>query len=473
MLDSDLATMRSMAARVSDVVTAHLASLREQPVRMSLTRTEAESLIGEITPVAPERGMAFDAVIAELEERVLPYHAREPHPRFLGYVPSIPTFASVMGDWLAIGYDFFAGVWPIASGPNEIELVVLDWFRQWLGLPAGAAGLLTSGGSTATLMAVVAARHARAGEDTAMLPKLVLYASTEAHSAVARAAWIAGIPRANVRALPPDENLSLRADAVRAAIAADREAGLVPFFVAATAGTTSTGAVDELRGIATVCADERLWMHVDAAYAGCAAITVRGKALLSGVERADSVVIDPHKWLFVPFECGCLLVRDPALLKAAFHIIPAYLRDVQPGAEEVNFADYGEQLTRYARALKIWVSVRTHGLAALRDAVEHGMRLAEHAERSITRSSVLELLTPAQFGVVCFRAHPKGTDDPAALDALNRRLNTTINDARRFLMSSTTVKGAFALRLCTHNYRTQREDLDELLGSIEAAARGE
>src|SRR5690348_5010501 len=235
-LEFDLDTMRAMGARVTDLVTAHLASLREQPARRTLTRPEAKRLVGSIAPVAPEHGIGFDAALAELAEGVLPYHAREPHPRFLGYVPSIPTFPSILGDWLATGYNFFAGVWPIASGPNEIELVVLDWFRQWLGMPDGTGGLLTSGGSTATLMAVVAARHARAGEDASLLPRLTLYTSTQAHSAVARAAWIAGISRGNVRVLATDDCWRLRADTVRDAVAADQEAGLVPFCVVASAG---------------------------------------------------------------------------------------------------------------------------------------------------------------------------------------------------------------------------------------------
>jgi glutamate/tyrosine decarboxylase-like PLP-dependent enzyme len=172
-----------------------------------------------------------------------------------------------------------------------------------------------------------------------------------------------------------------------------------------------------------------------------------------GLDRADSVVLDPHKWLFVPFECGCLLARDPATLKAAFHILPDYLKDVQPGHEEINFADYGEQLSRYARALKVWLSVRYFGIAAIRSAIERGMRLAEYAEPA------LEVLSPAQLGILCFRAHPRGVGDAAALDALNERINTRINERDGFLISSTKVRGAFSLRVCTHNWRTTEADV--------------
>ena len=460
--------MRAMAARVSDLVTAHLASLREQPVRTSLSRRDSKKIVGAIAPIAPEQGIGFDRALEELAESILPFHAREPHPRFLGYVPSIPTFPSVLGDWLATGYNIFAGVWPIASGPNEVELVVLDWFRQWLGMPNGSSGLLTSGGSTATLMAVVAARHARAGEDASILPRLTLYTSTQAHSAVARAAWIAGISRGNVRVLPTDDCWRLRAETVRDAVAADQEAGLIPFCVVASAGTTNTGAIDDLSGIAELCARESLWLHVDAAYGAFAAITSRGPEMLRGIEHADSVVLDPHKWLFVPFECACLLARDPAKLKSAFHIFPEFLKDVAPGEEEVNFADYGEQLSRYSRALKIWLSVRTFGLTPIRSMIERGVKLAEYAESLVRRDASLEVLSPAQLGIFCFRVHPPGVDDRAELDALNERVNARVNE--RFLISSTKINGVFSLRMCTHNWRTSESDIEELVRLVTVSA---
>src|SRR5690242_12879902 len=282
-LEFDLDTMRAMAARVSELVTSHLASLRDQPARVTLSRPEAKRLIGSIAPSAPEQGIGFDAALNELAERVLPYHAREPHPRFLGYVPSIPTFPSIMGDWLATAYDFFAGVWPIASGPNEIELVVLDWFRQWLGMPEGTGGLLTSGGSTAALMAMVAARHARIGDDATLIPRLTMYTSRETHSAAIRAAWIAGIARKNVRILSPDDHWCLHAETIARAVDEDRREGRIPFLVVATAGSTNTGAVDELPAIADLCARESLWFHVDAAYAAFAALTTTGRDQLRGV----------------------------------------------------------------------------------------------------------------------------------------------------------------------------------------------
>jgi aromatic-L-amino-acid/L-tryptophan decarboxylase len=198
---------------------------------------------------------------------------------------------------------------------------------------------------------------------------------------------------------------------------------------------------------------------VDAAYAGFAVLSARGRALLAGIERADSVTLDPHKWLYVPFECGCLMVRDPGALAAAFHVLPDYLRDVEARDQDVNFADYGEQLTRYARAFKVWVSVQYFGLAAIRAAIEECMRLADYAEQLVRDAPDLEILAPAQFGVVCFRIHPAGLDDPAALDALNERANAAVNASQRVLMSSTRLAGRFSLRLCILNYRTSDADV--------------
>lgn len=461
-LELDHATMRQLGHRVADIVATHISTLREQPAQKSLTRAEAQRLIAT---APPEHGASFDQLVGFLQERVFPYHAREPHPHFMGYIPSSPTFPAILGDWLATGFNFFAGVWSVASGPNEIELVVLDWFRQWLGMPEGTSGLLTSGGSAATLTAVVAARHA-ADPDGIATAQLTVYTSEQAHSSVQRAAWIAGIPRANVRSVPVDDGQRMRVDALKDALARDRAEGLRPFLVVASAGTTNTGAVDPLGDIADLCERDKLWMHVDAAFGGFAALTPGGARLLKGIERADSVTLDPHKWLFVPFECGCLLARDPRRLEAAFSIHPEYLTDVRAREHEVNFADHGEQLTRSSHALKVWMSVSYFGVDNIREAIARGVRRAEHAEESLRVRGDFEILSPAQLGILCFRAHPAGMDDPQSLDALNERINARVNESGRFLISSTRLHGAFSLRLCTQVHRMTEGDIDEVIAAI-------
>ncbi len=467
--------MQALGRRVADVVAEHLATLRDQRV---LPTGLPDDTRQRLSAPPPEAGTSFDALLGTLQRDVLPYAAREPHPGFMGYVPGCPTFPAVLGDWLAAGYNLFAGVWPIAEGPNALEVTVLEWFRTWVGMPAGTGGLLTNGGSGATLTALVAARHAAVGDEPERLQALTLYTSDQAHSAVLRAAWTAGVPRRNVRVLPTDADFRLSVPALRAAVAADRAAGLVPWVVAASAGTTNTGAVDPLDAIADFCAAEGLWLHADAAYGGFAALTARGAALLSGLGRCDSVALDPHKWLFVPFECGCVLARDPGRLRAAFAVDPDYLRDVTaadapvlPFAEQrVNFADYGPQLTRQSRALKIWLGVRYFGVAALRAEMDRAIDLAAYAEELVRAEDVLEVLSPAQLGIVCFRVRPPGTPDAAALDRLNDRVNAAVNADGRFLISSTRLRGSLALRMCVPGFRTTAADVRGVLGAVLDAA---
>lgn len=342
-----------------------------------------------------------------------------------------------------------------------------------MGMPEGARGLLTSGGSAATFTAIVAARHAALGLDTSSLHRLTMYCSDQAHSSVARAGWIAGVSREHVRAIPTDERFRLRMDVLRERVAEDRRAGLQPFLACATAGATNTGAVDPLNELADFCGGEGLWLHTDAAYAGLSTLTARGRALLDGIGRAHSLTLDPHKWLYVPFECGCLLVRDPAALESAFSVHPEYLRDVTARESEVNFADFGEQLTRYSRALKIWFNVHYFGTDALAAAQDEGMRLADLAEQLVRETPGLEVLSPAQFGIVCFRAHPDGLDDPRELNELNERVNRRVNRSGLVLMSSTRLREALSLRLCIPGYRTTADDVRAVLGLVTDAIRDE
>ena len=456
-----------MGQQVLDTVTGHLTSLREQPAFTTLDRAAAVHLVAKEPPGDPT---PFDDVLREFADRIATHHAREPHPRFLGYIPSCPTFPAVMGDWLATGFNFFAGVWSVAAGPNEVELTVLEWFRQWMSMPEGTRGILTSGGSAATVTAVVAARHKALGGDAGALPRLTAYCSDQSHSSFARAAWIAGVPRDNVRAIPADAEFRMRPDAVRAAIQADRRAGLIPFIICGTAGATNTGAVDPLHELADLGAEESIWLHTDAAYAGFGVLTDRGRRLLDGLGRADSLTLDPHKWLYVPFECGCLLARDPVALSNAFSVHPEYLRDVQTRETEVNFSEYGEQLTRYSRALKVWFSVKHYGTRAIAMAQDRAMSLAELAERLVRDAPDLEVLSPAQFGIVCFRVRPPSIRDEGLLDAINDEVNRRVNATGFVLMSSTRLRGALSLRLCIPGFRTTEEDVRQVLDLVRATA---
>ena len=465
-LDLDQATMQRLGRTVADHVAAHLAGLRQQRLFKSISRAEAAALIPSAPPAA---GRDFADLMGFLTERVFAHHTPEPHPGFLAYVQCCPTFPAVLGDWLATGYNFFGGAWKVASGPAMLEVTVLEWFRQWIGMPAGTGGLLTSGGSTANLMALVAARHRAVGEDPSRLARLVVYSSTQGHSSVTRAAWIAGIPRSQVRAIAVDDQFRLRPDLLRQQIQVDRDAGLLPLAVVASAGTTNTGATDPLPALAALCQAEQLWFHIDAAYGGFAALAPEGLAALEGLGLADSVTLDPHKWLYVPFECGSLLVRDPRHLFEAFHILPDYMRDLSGSSGEINFADYGEQLSRYSRALKVWLSVSYFGVDALREAIAASLERALLVERLVREQPDLELLSAARLGICCFRVRPSGTADPARLDQLNQRVLEHINGTGNFFLSTTRIADALALRVCSCGWRTTDDDIRRLVAEVAAA----
>ena len=350
----------------------------------------------------------------------------------------------------------------MASGPGPVELVVIDWFRQWVGYPEGAGGLFTSGGSAATLNAFVAAREAAGNPERG-----VVYLSNQSHSVLDRAAMIIGIRRDRVRRLPADGRTGLDLDSLREAVRDDRAAGLHPLVVCANAGAASTGTIDSLPEIADFCAAEKVWMHVDTAYGGFAAVTERGKGLLRGIGRADSIGLDAHKWFFQPYEAGCLLVKDARTLETPFGLHHDVLQDTLWGKNHPNFADRGLQVSRSFRALKVWMTIQTFGMAALRKAIAGGMELAARADDHVRENSDLELLNPVSLGIGCFRVRPRGApDDEDSLQAINRKVLARVFWGGEAMLSSTQVRDTFSLRLCIINHTTTWDDVRGTLESV-------
>jgi aromatic-L-amino-acid/L-tryptophan decarboxylase len=386
---------------------------------------------------------------------VLPFVQHGDHPRFFARIGSPSNYISVLADAAAGGVNVFAGSWTGGSGPATVELVVLDWLRALCGMPAGTDGVLVSGGSVASLVGLAAARTARFGDRAPA--DAVAYVSDEGHVSVARALRVLGFGPEQLRAVPTGAGFRLAAADVRAAVEADLAAGRRPFCLVATAGTTNTGAVDPLAELADLCREHALWLHVDAAYGGPAVLCDDGRTALAGLERADSVVLDPHKWLFQPYEIGCVLVREGGLLERTFGLHATYLRDVQ--GDEVNFRDRSVQLTRGARALKLWLSIRVFGLAAFREAVAHGIALAEHAERLLRSRPGWEVVSPAQLAIVCFRR--------AGDDALQSAIAAAMVRDGFAAPSTTELAGRVALRLCTINPRTTFEDVERTIERME------
>jgi glutamate/tyrosine decarboxylase-like PLP-dependent enzyme len=408
----------------------------------------------------PERGSDLAAVLAEFAEKVAPYACRVNHPRFLAFIPSAPTFLAVLGDFLCAGTNFFAGVWLEAAGPAQVELVVLDWFRDLLGLPVGTLGILTGGGSEANLTALVVARERLSDEQRR---RAVLYASEQRHWSVDRAAKVIGLRPDQLRPVPTDAELRLSPTALAALVEQDRAAGRLPWAVVANAGATNTGAVDPLATVADVCAREGLWFHVDAAYGWAAVLDREGRALLDGIGRADSVTLDPHKWLAQPFEVGGLLVRDGRRLRETFALRPEYMADVEPNEDEVNFADHGLALTRRFRALKVWLSVKVLGLGWFRALVAHCRALADYGQALLEQAG-FEIAFPRRLSIVCFRYIPPGPrPSDEALDRLNLALLDAVRASGRAFLSSTRLSGRVAIRFCFINWRTSAADVEEVV----------
>lgn len=460
----DAVALRDHFERVTRWLCKHDASLPDQLIGKIASRAEMEALLRE---PPPEAGQDFAHVLEEFTDKIAAYAFRINHPRFLAFVPGAPTPFSVLGDLLCAGTNFFAGVWLEAAGPTQVELIVLDWFKESLGLPAETQGILTSGGSEANLTALVVAREHLPFDER---QRAILYVGEHRHGSVDRAAKIIGLRPEQVRPVPGPVRLD--PTALANAVRSDRAGGRLPWAVAANGGATNTGAVDPLAELADLCAVENVWFHVDAAYGWSAALIPEGKAALDGIARADSVTLDPHKWFGQTYDCGCLLVRDGRRLEETFAHQPDYMQDVRPAEDEVNFCDRGLALTRRFRALKIWLSVKVLGVSWFRGLVERCCRLAELAQLRLEASPYFEVLCPRQLSIVCFRFAPPGEAlDEEALNRLNLALVDDLRATGRAFISSTRLGQRVALRFCFVNWRTTSADVEEAIDLLQALGR--
>jgi glutamate/tyrosine decarboxylase-like PLP-dependent enzyme len=457
--------MRSLGYRIVDQIVEHFETLANKPVTRVSPRVELEAELREPLPEGPT---PVDTLLDQLQRAVWPNIGNVQHPRFFAFIPSPSNFVSVMADALAAGFNPFAGNWLEGSGPAQIELVTIDWLREMCGLPETAGGLFVSGGSMANLTALAAARRARLdgrGDDA------VIYFSDQTHNSVEKALRVLGFAREQIRALPSDEDFRLPVESLRRAVAEDRADGKRPFCVIANAGTTNTGAVDPLDQLADLCGRENLWLHVDGAYGAAACLSERGRKLLAGIGRADSVSLDPHKWLFQPFEIGCVLARDARLLKKTFQTMTGILEDTKRAEEEeINYYDYGVQLTRGFRALKLWLSIKTFGAAAFREAINRGFEMAEFAESLLRQSDCWRIISPATFGIVTFRFVAEGRSD-GEMNEIHRRMVEAMAEDGFAFANSTSLRGQTVMRLCTINPRTTEDDVRATIKRLEQFGR--
>jgi glutamate/tyrosine decarboxylase-like PLP-dependent enzyme len=457
--------MRGLGYRIVDQIVEHLETLASKPVTRVSPRVELES---ELREPLPEEPAPVDSLLDQLRRVVWPNIGNIQHPRFFAFIPSPSNFVSVMADALAAGFNPFAGNWLEGSGPAQIELVTIDWLREICGLPETAGGLFVSGGSMANLTALAAARLAMLDERS---DGAVIYFSDQTHNSIGKALRVLGFAREQVRALPSDENFRLPVEVLRRAVDEDRADGKRPFCVVANAGTTNTGAVDPLGQLADLCERENLWLHVDGAYGAAACLSERGRKLLAGIERADSVSLDPHKWLFQPFEIGCVLLRNSRLLKKSFHTMTGILEDTKRAEEEeINYYDYGVQLTRSFRALKLWLSIKTFGAANFREAINYGFDMAEFAENILRQSDRWRIVSPAAMGIVTFRYVAEGYSENEINEIHRRMVEMMAEDGFAFA-NSTTLRGQIVMRLCTINPRTTKDDVRATIQQLELFGR--
>lgn len=466
----DWETIRAVAHRSLDAMIDHVRSVRERPVWRPVPAEVRERLATD----PPWEGEGLEAVAADVHEIVAPYALGNVHPRFWGWVPGSGTVGGIVAELLK------AGLNSVPSAFDEVGLLlerrVIAWMLEAFGMPAGGSGVLVSGGSVANYVGLAVARDARVGFDVRDLgmgaaPEMpVVYASIETHNSVDKAIQLLGIGRRNLRKIPVDERFEIDVDALRAAIAADRDRGLAPIAIVGNVGTVNTAAIDDLNALADVAAKEGLWLHVDGAFGAIARLSPELADRLAGIERVDSLAFDFHKWMHVQYEVGCTLFRDRAAHRAAFTVPASYLSpfDRGPAAQPDPAHQLAPELSREAKALKVWMSIREHGLATFGRLVHQNVEQARYLAELVAAEPRLELLAPVSLNIVCFRFVPEAAEgwEAGELDDLNRELLMRLQERGIAVPSHTVLGGRFAIRTCITSHRTRREDVELLVREV-------
>nr|BFF40946.1 aminotransferase class I/II-fold pyridoxal phosphate-dependent enzyme [Tenacibaculum mesophilum] len=451
--------MKSYGYKIVDIIAEHWATLEQKKPVASASRKEMDSIFLQ---EAPNEGMSAEKVLDFVMDNVIPNSTVISHPKAYSFVPGPSNFISTMADSLATGFNIFSGGWMVSPAAAELEIVTMNWLLKMYNFPVEkGGGIFTSGGSMANLTALVTARRLKCGDD---FSKAVIYLSDQAHSSNIKAIRVLGFKKEQIRILPTDLEFRISINKLKNAIAKDRLEGLQPFCYIASAGTTNTGTVDPLNEIADICEEEDLWFHIDGAYGGAAILAEKGAKALRGIERADSLTVDPHKWFYQPYEIGCLLVKDASWLSGTFSEKPEYLRDIEGNESEINFYDYGIQLTRRFRALKFYMSIKTYGLDAFKEAVTYNIQLADNVEKMLRKSRNWEIISPATLAVINFRYNPIGLNlSEKEIDELNQKISQKIMESREAFLVTTILNKQVVLRMCLINPKTTMDDVKETL----------
>jgi glutamate/tyrosine decarboxylase-like PLP-dependent enzyme len=474
-LDVTEEALNEISAHATQLVFEYLTTITQRPVR---AENYAGKTIEAIDAELSVDGVPLEQLIAECRS-VMDLSRHNGHPRFFGYVASPSTPIGAYADLIGSALNANITCWRSGPAGTEIERMVVRWLGSLIGYDEQAKGLLTSGGSMANMIALLIAsrRNAGAGISRQGLwnagPPMTLYASEEVHMSVAKAADILGLGRDHVRSIACDDRQRMRVEALRKRIETDLREGLRPFCVVGSAGTVNTGVVDPLDEIANIAREFDLWFHVDGAYGAPGVLDGSKQHLFAGLERADSVSLDPHKWLYVPVDAGCLLFRDAAAAMAAFNTEDADYIKTHGYSDEEAFAfwDYGVELSRRFRALKVWLTLQYYGTRRIAETISEDISLAAYLGEVVSQAEDFELLAPVELSICCFRYVPEGMRSDAELDQLNERIMALVQKGGRAYVSNATVNGRFALRACITNFRTTKADIDETVAAIRDAAR--
>ncbi len=475
-LEPEPALFRQRVELVLDRLVPWLASLEKQPMHHT---AGGRKLARAIREDLPEEGTSFRRLLGQLFERLIPASLNTASPGYLAYIPGGGLTEAAIADLIADVTNRYTGLWMPAPGLVQLEINVLRWLCAMVGFGEGSGGILTTGGSMANLGALVAARQDLLGED---FFQGVIYTSAQAHHSMRKAAIVAGFPRSAFREIPVDDAFRLRPELLRAAIAEDRAAGRRPLMVAAQAGSTAVGAVDPLDALADVCAQEGLWLHVDAAYGGFFCLTTRGKGTLRGIERADSVTLDPHKGLFLPYGTGALVVRDLKKLRAAHAVTASYLPAPQEDPDAWDFADLGPELSRDFRGLRVWLPLKLHGAKVFREALDEKLDLTRQLSDAVRLLPTVRIVSDPVLSLFSFRFEPPDRPEES-WDAFNRKVMSGVNQRQRVLLTGVTIEDPktqrpiFVIRACVLSFRTHADRIqmaaDDLQAALEEVRAGE
>lgn len=458
-LEPDSVEMHRLVDEAMRRIVPHIESLPTQP---AMNVEGATAFARTLIEPLPQHGTTYGELLDFLFDEAIPRSFNAAGPGYLAYVPGGGLFHSAVADLIADAVNRYVGVCAPAPALVQLEANVVRWFCEIVGLPQGAGGVLTSGGSIANFIAIVTARKARLGDD---FRNAMLYCSRHVHHSFQKAASLAGFPFANVREIEVDDTFRMRPESLRDAIGRDRESGLVPFLVAGSAGTTATGAVDPLPELARICREENVWFHVDGAYGAFFALTERGRRVLRGLEEADSMILDPHKTLFLPFGTGAVLIRDASNLRRAHSSSADYLPAMQMEDELVDFCEISPELSRDFRGLRVWLPLKMFGIGPFRDQLDEKLDLITIVADGLREIDGIEIIAEPQLTILAFRLVRAGED----LDALNARLLDRINGRKRVMLTPTTVDGKFVIRVAIVAHRTHRDRIDMLLEDVRSA----